>query len=87
MALLMRLTASIRRHCWPRLHALENRIAELERRLAVPSSGVRGEPVLEAKKRQAQAKDLLAQGISQAETARRLGVTRQYINQLVRKGL
>ena len=83
MAWLMR---CIRRHCRPRLHALENRVAELERRLAVPSSVVRGEPVLDAGNRQAQAKALLAQGVSQAETARRLGVTRQYINQLVRKG-
>ena len=87
MLWLMKLAARIRRHRGPRFRDLENRVAELERRHAVPPTGIRDEPVMDTRNRQVQAKELLARGISQAETARRIGVTRQYINQLVRKGL
>ena len=84
---IMKLAARVRRHLRPRLRDLESRVAELERRLAVPSSGVRGNPALDTGSRRARARELLAQGVSQAETARRLGVSRQYINHLVRGGL
>lgn len=87
MLWLMNLAAWVRRHRGQRLRNLENRVAELERRLGVPSADVRGEPTMNTRNRQAQAKELLARGVSQAATARRLGVTRQYINQLVRRGL
>ena len=87
MPWLLKLAGMPRRCRGPRLRDLEKRVAKLERRLAGSSSPTRRKPVLENENRQAEVKELLAQGNSQSEVARHLGVSRQYINQLVRKGL
>ena len=83
----MHLSARLRRRRGPRLDALENRIAELERRLAFTNPTVPEAPARKMENRRAQAESLLKQGLSQAAVARRLGVSRQYIHQLVHKGL
>ena len=96
MGWMMKLAAMVRRYRGPHLRDLENRIAELELRLEVLPSGAADKPVepakparrmVDAKKRKVLAKQLLDSGISQSETALRIGVSRQYISQLVHKGL
>lgn len=69
------------------LRTLENRVAELERRLAVADTSDMEDRPTASRSRQVQAKQLLNQGLGQAEVARRLDVSRQYIHQLVQKGL
>ena len=77
----------VRRYRGRHLHDLEKRVAKLERRLAGSSSPTRRKPILEIGNNQTQVKELLARGNSQSEVARHLGVSRQYINKLVRRGL
>ena len=80
------LMARYRRHRGSSLRALENRVAELEQRLAVPDTSEIEDRATVSRNRQVQAKLLLDQGLGQAEVARRLNVSRQYIHQLVHKG-
>ncbi|MDA1101745.1 MAG: helix-turn-helix domain containing protein [Proteobacteria bacterium] len=87
MPWLTRLAAMLRRNRGHRLGDLENRVVELERRLAVTNPTVPEAPAKKMGNRRAQAGTLLDQGLSQAAVARRLGVSRQYIHQLVHKGL
>ena len=93
MPWLTRLAAMLRRNRGHRLGDLENRVVELERRLTVIHPTVREAPIVPdapARKkgnRRIQVESLLKQGLSQAAVARRLGVSRQYIHQLVHKGL
>ncbi len=81
------LMARYRRHRGSSLRALENRVAELERRLAVPDAADMEDQATASRSRQVQARLLLNQGLGQAEVARRLNVSRQYIHQLVHKEL
>ncbi len=93
MPWLTRLAVMFRHNRRHRLSDLENRVVELERHLTVIHPTVREAPTVPdapARKmviRRVQAGSLLKQGLSQAEVARRLGVSRQYIHQLVHKGL
>ena len=80
----------------PCLRDLENRVERLERHLEVLQADADDEPsaspqparkqMSDAQTRQIEAQELLNSGLSQSETARRLGVTRQYIHQLAHKG-
>ena len=93
MPWLTRLAAMFRHNRGHSLGDLENRVVDLERRLTVIHPTVREAPTVpEARAgkmaiRRGQAESLLKQGHSQSEVARRLGVSRQYIHQLVHKGL
>jgi len=71
------------------VEALRERIGKLERRLAeFDSTGTRdADPRPSVADRRAEVRRLLAEGLSQAEVARRLGVSRQWVHKLVRRGL
>ncbi len=71
------------------VETLRERIRRLEgQRLGLASTGVAGaDPRPSVADQRAEIRRLLTQGLSQAEIARRLGVSRQWVHKLVRRGL